>query len=300
MNELPKLTIGIATLDDHEGLWFTLQSLLMYHGLVMEGVQVVVVDQAPESAHGSENAKLIEKKLKRRAERESQLHSVTYIPMAHPRGIGPARNRLFAEANAEIVLVMDSHVLLELGVLERLFAYYQKRPECRDLLIGPLLSDSGGFVGTHQDLNWRSEALGTWARDPELYDRDAEPKEVPMQGLGVFSCRKAAYPGFHSEQRGFGCAEAIFAEKFRRRGDRVLCLPFLRWLHRFTRINGPPYPVRRQDKVFNYLVEMLSLEMDPSDLFDHFSGKLTSAEMQDVTRRLRQLGLLSPLLGERT
>lgn len=296
----PELTLAMSTLNDHEGVWWTLQILTSFHADVLSRCQLLVVDQDPESDHGQETARLVRRKMQRRADREGLWHSVKYVPMQSPRGIGPARNRLFQDSDADRVLVLDSHVLLPSGVIAKLLTYYGNHPDCRDLLVGPLLSDSGGFVGTHQELRWRSEAWGVWARDEELYDLEAPPKEVPMQGLGLFSCRKDAFPGFHPQQQGFGCAEAVIAEKFRLRGDRVLCLPFLRWIHRFVRLGGPPYPVYRVDKVSNYLIEMLSLEMDPSELFEHFAGKLTAAEMQEVNQRLQKAGLIPQSTGAST
>lgn len=282
----PQLTIAIATLNDHEGLWWTLQILCDFHSESLPFCQLLIVDQDPDSEQGKENAKLAIKKMKRRADREGLWHSVKYVPMRNPKGVGPARNKLFAESDGDAVLVLDSHVILPGGTIERLLDYYDHNTSCRDLLVGPLLSDGGGFVGTHQELRWRSEAWGTWARDEELFEPDAPPKEVPMQGLGLFSCRKDAYPGFHPAQQGFGCAEAVFAEKFRKRGDKVLCLPFLRWKHRFFRFGGPPYPVYRIDKVANYLIEMLAEGLDPSEMMDHFEGQLNDSEMQELHRRL--------------
>jgi hypothetical protein len=70
-----------------------------------------------------------------------------------------------------------------------------------------------------------------------------------MQGLGVFSCRKAAWLGFNPAFRGFGGEEGYIHEKFRQAGARTLCLPFLRWGHRFGRPAGVPYPVLLNDKV---------------------------------------------------
>jgi glycosyltransferase involved in cell wall biosynthesis len=278
---MPKLTIAIATLNDHEGLWWTLQILSEFHDVSQ--CQLLVVDQDPDSEQGRASASLVVKKLKRR---DGLWDSVKYVPFRNPKGIGPARNKLFQEADGDFVLCLDSHVVLPTGVLGRLIEYVDANPESRDLWVGPLLSDGGGFVGTHQALQWRAEAWGTWARDKDLFEPDAEPKEVPTQGLGLFCCRKDAFPGFHPAQQGFGCAEAVFAEKFRRRGDKVFCLPFLRWLHRFFRFGGPPYPVYKIDKVSNYLIEMLSEGIDPSEMLNHFEGQLNDSEMAELQTRL--------------
>lgn len=284
-DQKPKLTIAIATINDHEGLWWTVQILKWFHAEDLADCELLVIDQDPDSDQGKENQKFAIKKIKRRAK---IFQNVKYVPMRHPKGIGPARNRIFAEASGEAVLALDSHVLLPAGVVRRLLDYYAENPGCRDLLVGPLASDADGFVGTHQEMNWRSEAWGTWARDKELYDADADPKEVPMQGLGLFSCRVDAFPGFHPAQQGFGCAEAVFCEKFRKRGDRVLCVPGLQWVHRFFRFGGAPYPVFLVDKIANYLIEMTAEGMDTTELLDHFEGRLNDADMMQLQERLAE------------
>ena len=57
---------------------------------------------------------------------------------------------------------------------------------------------------------------------------DAPAFEIPMQGLGLFACRRAAWVGFNTRFRGFGAEEGYIHEKTRQHGGRTLCLPFLR------------------------------------------------------------------------
>ena len=67
--------------------------------------------------------------------------------------------------------------------------------------------------------------FGQWSTDERGADPDAPPFEITMQGLGLFACRRDAWPGFHPEFRGFGGEEYYIHEKFRRNGAKVLCLP---------------------------------------------------------------------------
>jgi hypothetical protein len=117
---------------------------------------------------------------------------------------------------------------------------------------------------------------GVWATDPRGSDPDGEPFEIPMQGLGAFSCRTDAWPGFHPGFRGFGGEEGYVHEKFRRAGQRCLCLPWLRWVHRFGRPRGTPYPLLVEDKLRNYLLGHLELGLDPAPVLAHFSQFLTA------------------------
>jgi hypothetical protein len=124
------------------------------------------------------------------------------------RGTAAPRDLVFREARGEAVLCCDSHVLFAPGAIMRLKEYYREHPECPDLLQGPLVYDDLQTISTHFDPVWRAEMWGTWATDPRGQDPEGEPFEIPMQGLGAFSCRKGAWPGFNPMFRGFGGKKA--------------------------------------------------------------------------------------------
>jgi hypothetical protein len=102
-----------------------------------------------------------------------------------------------------------------------------------------------------------------------MSDKDP-PFEIPGMGLGSFSCLKKAWPGFNSNFRGFGGEELFIHEKFRQRGGRAMCLPFLRWWHRFARPDGLGYVNRRWDRVRNYVLGHLELGIPLDELYNHF------------------------------
>ena len=178
---------------------------------------------------------------------------------------------MFREARGEAVLCCDSHVLFAPGAIRRLKEYYREHPECPDLLQGPVVYDDLETISTHFEPVWRGEMWGTWETDPRGQDPEGEPFEIPMQGLGVFSCRKGAWPGFNPMFRGFGWEEGYIHEKVRRAGGRCLCLPWLRWMHRFGRPAGIEYPLTVEEKLRNYLIGHAELGWDPSPVLAHFS-----------------------------
>ncbi|MFZ9376813.1 MAG: hypothetical protein ACO25K_06785, partial [Candidatus Fonsibacter ubiquis] len=47
-----KLTIGIVTYEDYDGLFFTIQSIRMHHADAMKDVEFLVLDNNPESPSG--------------------------------------------------------------------------------------------------------------------------------------------------------------------------------------------------------------------------------------------------------
>jgi hypothetical protein len=253
------LTIGMACHSDFDGVWFTVQSLRLSHPEVMPLCEILVIDNSPDTPHGQAVQNLV-----------NWCDNVRYIPAPEVVGTAVPRDRVFREARAPNVLVLDSHVLLAPGSLAKLIRYYEAHPETNDLLQGPMLYDDLRGMATHMKPEWRSEMFGVWDRDERGADPDNDPFEIPMHGLGLFSCRKAAWPGFNPAFRGFGGEEGYIHEKFRRRGGRTLCLPFLRWAHRFGRPNGVAYPLTRYHKVRNYILGRIELGLPYDDVISHF------------------------------
>lgn len=260
-----KLTLGMACHDDYHGVVFTCQSLALHHALGT--VEIIVVDNNPDSEHGRETRKYC----------EGRKGLVRYVPMPEATGTTQPRERIFAEARGEIVLAMDCHVLFAPGAVEKLVAWHDAHPDSLDLVQGPLLYDDLKSISTHFEPVWRSEMYGVWGHDPRGDDPDGEAFAIPAQGLGVFSCRREAWLGFNEHFHGFGGEEFYIHEKFRQAGRRTLCLPALRWWHRFGRPGGAPYPLTRWNKVRNYVLghNELGLSLDP--VREHFvdSGRMS-------------------------
>ena len=263
-----ELTIGMATYNDFDGVYFTLQALRLYQDL--EHTELLVIDSygCPETQN------LVEGWLNAR-----------YILDKDALGTAAPRDRVFREARGKAVLCCDCHVLFAPGVIAQLKQFYREYPACQDLLQGPLLYDDGNLIATHFDPCWREQMWGTWASDPRGQDPKGEPFEIPMQGLGAFSCLKQAWLGFHPGFRGFGGEEGYIHEKFRQAGRRCLCLPWFRWMHRFSRPSGVRYPVRVQDKLRNYVIGHAELGLDLVPVFEHFTHYLPQDQVIAITEQ---------------
>ncbi len=137
----------------------------------------------------------------------------------------------------------------------------------------PLTSSSACVRELPTDLpyaNHERRLLELGMRPLGLSDTDAF--EIPGMGCGLMSCRRAAWPGFNEHFRGFGGEEMYLHEKFRQRGDRCLCLGFLKWVHRFTRPGGVKYPLTRWNKVRNYVLGHQELGHSLDRVHEHFVG----------------------------
>jgi hypothetical protein len=262
---MPALTIGMATYDDFDGVYFTVQALRLYHDLT--DTDLLVVDNFG---------------CKATSEFVQGWTCGRYILALGAQGTSAPRDLVFREARADVVLCCDCHVLFVPGAIERLRRWFAAHPESDDLVQGPLLYDDGRTMSTHFEPVWRDRMWGTWANDPRGADIDGPAFEIPMQGLGVFACRRRAWPGFNEQFRGFGGEEGYLHEKFRQLGNRCVCLPGLRWMHRFTRPARARYPVRLHDRVRNYVIGHAELGLDLAPVVSHFADFLPRREVEAI------------------
>jgi len=251
------LTIGTATANDYDGVYFTIQSIRLHHPEILDEVEFLVLDKAPTGPCAEALQDLA-----------NWCKNYRYIPYRSAQGTA-VRDLLFREAAGEFVLCIDSHVLFVPGSLARFLEYCKHNRTTNDLLQGPLLSDALEALATHFSPKWSHGMYGVWALDERGKDASGPPFEIEMQGLGVFGCRREAWPGFNPRLAGFGGEEGYIHEKIRR-GGRTLCLPFLGWMHRFQRPMGIRYNVSWEDRIRNYLLIYDELGLDPTPVMSHF------------------------------
>jgi len=199
-----------------------------------------------------------------------------YIPVADSIGTA-VRDVVMREASSDLVMCLDCHVLVVPGAVSRLLRYFADDPYTVDLLQGPLVNDDLATISTHWKAEWQHGMLGTWATDEAGLDPDAPAFDIPMQGLGLYACRRAAWPGYNGHFRGFGGEEGYIHEKVRQAGGRTLCLPFLRWIHRFERPMGAPYRISWHDRIRNYMLGFDELGLPMEDMLAHFRAHIGPA-----------------------
>jgi hypothetical protein len=270
-----RLTIGMATYDDYDGVFFTIQSIRTYHPEIVDDVEFVVIDNNP-GGRCSEALKGL----------DYWINAYRYVPRGNWSGTA-IRDAVFEEASSDVVLCVDSHVLIVPGAIRRLIDFCEAAPDSRDLIQGPLVYDDLRSISTHFEPRWQAGMYGVWATDERATDPDAAPFDIPMQGLGLFACRRSAWPGFNPAFRGFGGEEGYIHEKIRRRGGRTLCLPFLRWVHRFGRPMGLPYVNRWEDRIRNYVIGFKELGFDTAELEAHFTQLLGDATAARIFAAIR-------------
>jgi hypothetical protein len=270
-----KLTIGMAVHDDLDGLYFTIQAIRMFHKEVLNDVEFVVVDNNPSGAH----SKCIRDFINWIEE------PVQYLPFTKYNST-IVRNKIFDLADAPYVLSIDSHVLIEPGAIKKLIDFYDNNEDNGNLLQGPLVYDNLRGISTHFDLVWQSNMWGVWGTDVRGEDPNGPPFEIQAQGLGLFSCRKDAWLGFNQEFRGFGGEEGYIHEKYRKNGKTTMCLPFLRWNHRFYRPSGVSYPNDLSQRFKNYLIGFKELGLNIDELKSHFEQSIDKTVINNLVNEV--------------
>lgn len=274
-----KLTIGVATHDDFDGLYFTIQSIRMYHKEVLDDIEFVIIDNNPTSKHGESVKKLL----------NWVTEPIQYLPFVSYQS-SMLKGKVFALSDTPYTMCIDSHVLLEPGSLKKLIDYYESGEDDGNLLHGPLLYDDNKTVSTYFDLShWGSYMWGKWASDGKGMNIDDSPFEIPAQGMGLFSCRTDSWLGFNKNFTGFGGEEGYIHEKYRKNGKKVICLPFLRWMHKFERPNGATYPNNLKERFRNFYIGFTELGLDKTQLLNEFKSVITQDYISSIDLELESI-----------
>ena len=265
----PKLTIGMATYDDFDGVYFTVMSILLFHADCLPEIELLIVDNNPDSLHGEAVATL------------ASNVGARYLQAREFKGT-TVRERVFLEAKGDFVMCVDCHVFLHQGVVMQLLDYIDKNPNSKDIWHGPLISEGHHACITHMEERWQHGFYGVFEKDPRGVDPHGEPFEIAMQGLALFVCKRSEWAGFNRKFRGFGGEEGYIHYKFALNGGKTLCLPFLRWTHRFPRPNGVKYENKWEARIRNYLIGWREIGRDPQSIYDHYSEQMGAALMAHV------------------
>jgi glycosyltransferase involved in cell wall biosynthesis len=118
--------------------------------------------------------------------------------------------------------------------------------------------------------------------------------EIPMQGLGLFFVRKSAWLKFNKHARAFGAEEGYIHEKYRRNGYKTLCLPFLKWIHRFARPDGVKYPLTLIDKLRNYILGFTEIGLSLEPIKKHFMDETKRVDQDTWDKLINEAKALYP------
>lgn len=262
------ITVALSVFDEFDNLYWTIQMIRLYGGV---SVEFVVCDNNPFSDQGLATAKFVE-----------SVPGAKYVTLDYHFGTSQPRNAAIWAASNKWVLCMDSHIALYPGVMKKLIAWCDKNTS-DNLFHGPM-----GHTRTPQQFNthlrdeWGSGMWGKWTYDPKYMAKECE---IPSMAMGLFLTQRDSWIGFPTKCKGFGGVEKVTAERYKKRGRKVILLPWLKWQHKFARIKAP-YPLRNEDKFRNYLISFMEDDLDPSRCYKHFRSLLSENKIQAIVKSL--------------
>lgn len=207
---MPALTIGVIHHGRLKSLAATIKALQRDHDL--SDVELLVMDTQPT------------RKAKKWVKHRGGIRYAANTPAQKPSAL----DQVFDLARGDVVLVLQDPVRLRQGALRALRNYFERHPESRELVHGPLMSGTR-VVATHSNPYWRRNTWGIWSSDLRGRLTEGEAFAIPMQESGVFSCKRRAWPGMPPLWRGYGGEAGFLQDRFRRDGAQIVCLPGLQW-----------------------------------------------------------------------
>jgi hypothetical protein len=135
---------------------------------------------------------------------------------------------------------------------------------------------------------WDRGMYGIWETDARGENIEGDVFDIAMQGMGLFASRKEAWLGFNPRFRGFACEEGYIHEKFRQQGRRTLCLPILRWLHRFPRPLKIPYEKSWADRIYNFFVAYDELGLECAPIEKHFIEQIGQEQTEQIVTQVKK------------
>jgi hypothetical protein len=275
------VTLGMATYDDYNGVYFTIMSALHMHRDYVR--DFVVIDNNPNSPDGKAVRDFCGK--------------IGAVYVATRANVGTSsRNKVFQHAKDGLVICVDSHVQIETGGVAAIVEAAEQMPDRPILFTGPLLyegyllgqlQDGHPYVATHWNDEWGAGMHGRWDYDARY--EEGKPFPIPMQGCGMFACLRQHWLGFSPFFAGFGGEEGYIHEKYRRAGGDAICVPKAGWSHRFGQVGPPKYRVSLDQFCLNYIIGRLENELPYDDVIEQYQKILPPGRVDEIVKEAYKL-----------
>jgi glycosyltransferase involved in cell wall biosynthesis len=253
---MPLLTIAFPSYrEPPQSLWATLTGAAMQAERYGDEIELLALDNAPESDEGKIIAKWCQ-----------ETKTARYEAYGERVGTAITRDECYRRASGEFVLVADAHIQFFPGALDAAMAWINANRESTALVHGPLYwlgSKQPTDYATELSCSWGSDGMkGQWVQRPGPLP--SEPFPIYAHGMGLSLSRRDVWPWSCKNEtetmRGFGGEEGHLAELFRMQKRPILCHPMLKWAHCFLRMPGAaPYPNRWWDRCRNSILWTMRL-----------------------------------------
>jgi len=303
LNKGPRLSICLPVVKGYRDIWFTLQAIKLYHADVHNEIEVIVLDNDVKGqplAPYPQSERDHSAKTRALCEQYTTQFPCRYIHHTATTGTAAAKSAAIEAARGDAVLVMDSHILLPLGVLRRLIDWWGEHAEWNGLLHGPNLRDDialpngrPALMGTHHKPEFVNGNWGQWQVDERVYSQ-SEPFDIPLAACGLFSVRRADWLGFVPGE-GYVPEEGTLHARYRAASREIKCAPWLLWDHLYGHTETPAYVSNRDHRLAYYIRSSVQTNEPPiAEIRRHCIddlgmtaeavGLLISAEIKSATK----------------
>ena len=277
-----KLTIGMPSYNNYQEVWFTVNALRVYQDL--KDCEILIIDNYGQDL-----------RLKKFCANKPEVKYILWNPKPSSHVV---KNRIFDHGQGDFCVSMDSHIFLYPNVIRDLKNWINENPNCKDLFHGPMVYADMKTVAFEYHDEWTGNQWGRW-RNGNLTDLPKDPYEIRMMGTGFFGCKRDAWQGFNEEFTGFGGGEGYIHEKHRQAGHKVICLPFLKWMHYFKNQSGvqekPPYDISKENHIRNYIIGLTELGMDLTPIKELFGERLFNLVYKKYLNELSEKQKVEPV-----
>lgn len=144
-------SVVMAHYRDFSGVWATIQSARMAG---VRPVQLLIVDQSANVAPRThEQLQQLARKVP----------GMVVLPYTEAVGTSPGREKAIRATIGEVVICLDSHVLITSRFADLVLDHFRLPARRRDIVSGPMLHDDQTHAATHMNPMWGSDRMwGVW------------------------------------------------------------------------------------------------------------------------------------------
>ena len=278
-----KLTIGIYTHDDYDGVRYLIDSIRLNDPDILSDIEFSIIDNCP----GTPNSDAIIEYLK------TAVKNVAFSYNAFGRYSNHIwRFEAVELAKTPYVVVVESKLQFAPGALKALINFFDAGLDNGLIITGPRIKDDFSGVLTHFRYAWDGEFYGIAEKD-ERADTQTEAFEIEGLLPGLFAVRKDS---FFKIPKGPFAGNGIYGEdvvlsltNFVVKNKRALCLPALKWSCRMVKASGSAIPDSVLNRFHNYSTAFLLLDAKDklAELKSQFANSISEERMSEIISKCK-------------
>lgn len=151
----PLLSICIPCYGDYKRALMSMMALRLYFKETRQFTELVLCDNSPDHPDSEYSCHQVDKLY------QSTMCRTTIVKLPSPTSACMAKGAAIESARGEIILCIDSGVLLNKGSIVELLKFFKNHDDTKDIYTGPLMHSDLIWATTHHDDRFRGVGWGT-------------------------------------------------------------------------------------------------------------------------------------------